>query len=304
MTSSHYKVERIAFGLILCIALLMVFEPLVRLHGPYEDKVSDAFDLRAGLAELQSNLRIIATIKSSPDGGTSVSPVAQTPATAGPLAMPFSLRMALLVPWFVFAALAFSLLALVDLLCFQKAVAMLSLTGGCLGAIAVLHVRLMASDLHPWTEKLMSRALLSSPDDPGLGARILMANSFLISPGVGLYMLTTCLFLVPILSFTRAVPRLRSVLRRDPRVRISQPISIRPVNSRYPEETCTSLDISRGGLRLESASNHYYVGMEVYLTRNDRAGGAANPEEHGSVVRVEKLENGKYSIAIRIISVA
>jgi hypothetical protein len=42
--------------------------------------------------------------------------------------------------------------------------------------------------------------------------------------------------------------------------------------------------------------------MEVYLTRNDRSGGLANPEEHGSVVRVEKMENGRYRIAMRIIS--
>jgi hypothetical protein len=304
MRSSSHKIERIGFGLILCIALLMVFEPLVRLHGPNGNQVSDAFDLRSGLTQLQSNLRAIATTKSSATSGASVSPVRETPATAGPLAMPFSLRMVSLVPWFVFAALAFCSLALVDLLSFQKAVAMFSLTGGFLGVIAVLHVMLMGSDVQSWTEKLMSSASLSSPDDPALGARILMANSFLISPGIGLYVLTACLFLVPILSFTRAVPRLRSVIRRDPRVRISQPIHIRPINSQYPEETCTSVDLSRSGLYLESSSNRYYVGMEVYLTRNDRAGGPANPEEHGSVVRVEKMENGRCRIAIRIISEA
>jgi hypothetical protein len=298
MTFSNYKVERIGFGLILCIALLMVFEPLLRLHGPNGDRVTDAFDLRAGLGQLESE---VATIKSSPDSGASASPVAETPRTARPLAMPFSLRMASLVPWFIFAALAFSSLALVDLLSFQKGVAILSLAGGCLGAIGVLHVMLLGSAVESWTEKLMSNAALSSPNDPALGLRILMANSLLISPGVGLYVLTTCLFLVPILSFTRAVPRLRSVVRREKRVLISQPIHIRPVNSRYPEETCTSLDISRSGLYLESSSNHYYVGMEVYLTRNDRAGGPANPEEHASVVRVEKKENGRCRIATRII---
>jgi hypothetical protein len=300
MTSSNHKMERIGFGLILCVALLMVFAPLARLHDPNGERVADAFRLRAELTQLQSE---VATIKSSPDSGASVSPVPETPATAGPLAMPFSLRMASLVPWFVFAALAFSSLALVDLLCFQKAAAILSLAGGCLGAIAVLHVMLLGSDVQSWTEKLMNNVALSSPGDPAaLAMRVLTANSLLISPGLGLYMLTTCLFLVPILSFTRAVPRLRSVLRRDARVRTSQPIHIRPVNSQYPEETCTSVDLSRSGLYVESSSNHYYVGMEVYLTRYDRAGGPANPEEHGSVVRVEKMENGGCRVAMRIIS--
>jgi hypothetical protein len=302
MTSSNYKVERIGFGLILCIALLMVFAPLVRLHGPNGSQVSDAFDLRARLTQLQSELRIIAATKSSPGSGASASPVTEAPATALPVAMPFSIRMASLVPWFVFAALALTALALVDLLRFQKAFAVLSLAGGCLGAIAVLHVMLMGSDVQFWTQELMLRASLTSPDDPALGARILMANSFLINPAVGLYVLTTCLFLMPILSFTHAIPRLRSVMRHDPRVSISQPIHIRPVNARCPEETCTSLDLSRSGLYLESSSNHYYAGMEVYLTRNDPKGGPASPEEHGSVVRVEKMENGKCRIAIRFIS--
>jgi hypothetical protein len=298
MTFSNYQLERIGFGLILCIALLMAFEPLVRLHGPNGDEVSNAFDVRAGLTQLQSNLRVIGTVKSPPHGGASAT---ETSATARPLAMPFSLRMASLVPWFVFAALAFSLLALLDLLSIQKAAAVFSLAGGCLSAIAVLHVMLMSSDLQSWTELLMSSASLSSPDDPGLGARILMINSFQISTGRGLYVLTTCLFLVPLLSFTRAVPRLRSVIRRDPRIPISQPVHVRPLNSKCPAETCTSLDISRSGLHLEGSSNHYYVGMEVYVTRDYRADGAGNPEEHGSVVRVQKMHNGKCRVAVRII---
>jgi hypothetical protein len=299
MRSSSHKIERIGFGLILCIAVLMVFEPLVRLHGPNGAQVSDAFDLRSGLTQLQSNLRAIASTKSSAVSGASVSPVRETPATAGPLAMPFSLRMASLIPWFVFAALAFSSLALVDLLSFQKAVAMFSLAGGLLGAIAVLHVMLMGSDLRSWTEMLMNTALINSAEDPS--GLIMMASSFLVSPGFGLYVLTTCLFLVPFLSFTRAEPRLRSIVRHERRVALSEPICLRPVNSRYPQENCESVEVSKGGLLLESPFDHYYAGMEVYLTRNVHAGGPANPEAHGSVVRVEKMQDGRSRIAIRII---
>ena len=113
--------------------------------------------------------------------------------------------------------------------------------------------------------------------------------------------LTACLVSVPFLSSTQAFPRLRSVVRHERRVRVSQPIRLRPVNSRYPEENCTSLDVSESGLFLNTALNHYYVGMEVYLTRNVGAGGAANPEEHGSVVRVIKVQSGGCRVAIRII---
>ena len=309
MNFSNYRVERIGFGLLLGIALLMAFAPIVILHDLDGEEVNNAFNLPGGLTRIQSSLRVLATPNSSQQSGSSLIPLTVSHAKVEPSAMPFSLRIASLVPRFVFAALVFGLLALVDLLSFRKAFVILSLAGGCLGAIALLHVMLMHSDLQSWTEMitkmLTSRPSIGSPEDPALGVRILMTSSFLISPGAGLYVLTASLFLVPFLSSTRAVPRLRSVLRHDGvRVHTSQPICIRPVNSRYPEETCTSLDISPGGLRFESSSNHYYVGMEVYLTRNDPASDPAKHEEHGSVVRVEKMENGKCHIAIRVISEA
>ncbi len=301
MRSSNYNLERIVFGSILCVAMVMSFGPLVRMHDPNGGQIGDAFDMRARLAQMESNLRIIATVKPSPNDGATVIAVGETPATVEPVEMPFGLQKASLAPWFVFAALALCSLALLDLLGFHKAFAVFSLAGGCFAGIAVLHVMLMGSEVQFWTQDLMLRDSLASPQDPALGARILMANSFLVSPGFGLYAMTACLFLVPVLSSTRAVPRLKAVLRRDPRVRVSQPVHIRPVNSLSPEETCTSLDLSRSGVLLESPSKHYYAGMEVYLTRNSHAGGPANPEEHGTVVRVQKTENGGSRIAIHII---
>lgn len=72
---SSYKIERMGFGLLLCFALLMAFEPLVRLHDPNGARIGDALDLRAGIAQTQSELRILAPAKPSPNGGASVDPV-------------------------------------------------------------------------------------------------------------------------------------------------------------------------------------------------------------------------------------
>lgn len=299
MSSSDYKVERVGFALILCIALLMFFQPLVRLHGPTGSQIGNAFSVRYKLSQFQSNLRMMATVKYSADSGGSLVPVAAAPTAGTTLAIPFSLRMVPLVPWFVFASLGLCLLALLDHLSFQKAVAILSLVAGCAGAIAILHLTLMSSDLRSWTEILMTTALINSPEDPS--GLIMMDSSIFISPGFGLYVLTTCLLLLPLLSFTRAVPRARSVVRHEQRVGVSQPIEVRPVNSRYPGEICTSLDASEGGLLLESSLNHYYVGMELYLTRKGLAGSPGNPAEHGSVVRVQKMQSGKCRFAIRVI---
>jgi len=213
--------------------------------------------------------------------------------------MPFSLRMSSLVHWYIFAALGFCLLALLANFFFKRVLVIFSFLGGCAAAMAVLHVKLMGSDLQSWTEVSMNTALVNSPRDP-CGV-IMMANSFLVNPGSALYLLTTCLFLVAFLSSTNAVPRLKSVVRTERRVSLSQPVFLRPVNSRFPEENCMSLDVSQSGLLLETSLSHHYVGMEVYLTRNARAGDPANSEEHGSVVRVEKMQNGKSRIGIHII---
>jgi hypothetical protein len=283
------------------LALLMALVPLVVLHDPNGARASNVFDLPAGINQLQAELRIVAPIKSAVYSGPAVSTGAAPPATPGPMPIPFSIRIAPIVPWCIFAALVFSLLALLDLLLLDKAVAMLSLIGGLLAAVGLFIVLVLGSDLQAWTEALKSITELSAPADSALGARILMINSFLITPGVGLFVLTTCLLLVPLLVVTRGVARLSDFLHRAARVRASQPVHVRPLNAQCPAEACMSLDLSQSGLYLESPSSHYYVGMELYLTRNQRERSPANPEEHGYVVRVEKQDKGGCRFAIHVI---
>lgn len=215
--------ERIALILLLGVALLTALVPLVVLHDPNGARASNVFDLPAGINQLQAELRIVAPIKSAAYSGPAVSAGATPPATPGPMPIPFSIQMAPILPWCISAALAFSLLALLDILFFDKAVALFSLIGGFLAAVALLHLLVLGSDLQAWTEALKSITELSAPADSALGARILTINSFLVTPGVGLFV----------------------------------------------------------------------------LTRNQREGTPANPEEHGYVVRVEKKDQGGCRFAIR-----
>jgi hypothetical protein len=301
MIVSNRKAERIAIELILCVALLTFFSSLVSLRVPVGDQLGDVYDVRAGLTLLRSSMGMFTTLGLSEDRGVSTRTVAETLRTPQPLDVPLSVRMASLPPWFIIAALSCAGLALLDLLWFEKGVALISLAGGCFGGLAVVQLAAMSSDLRSWTERIMNSGALGSPDNPAFGTRVLMLNTFHVNPGAGLYLLTACLFLVPVISYSRAIPRVRSVVRREPRISVSQPIRVRPLNSRYPEEVCSSLDVSRNGLYVESASGHYYTGMEVYVTRDAQPGKATNPEEHGSVVRVEKQNGDKCRFAIRII---
>lgn len=300
MRSSNQR-ENIAIALILCIALLTFFFPFVGLRLPVGDQSGGVYDVRSTFTLLHSSLAIFTPPRTSEAPNAAAHPGTATFTTPEPLLIPFSLRMASLPAWLIFAALACAALALLDLFSIRKGVAAISLAGGCFGAVALGHVMLMSSDLRTWTENSMQGGALGSPADPAFPTRVLMLNTLHVNPGPGLYLLTTCLMLVPLLTFTRAIPRIGSVTRREVRVSVAQPVRIRPLNSRYSEETCVSVNLSRNGLCLDSASSHYYVGMEVYVTRDPQPGEPANREEHGSVVRVEKLADRKCRFSIRII---
>lgn len=90
--------------------------------------------------------------------------------------------------------------------------------------------------------------------------------------------------------------------QRPPRARLSQPVRVRPFESRYPEEINVTQNISRKGLYFETLLGHYFSGMEVYVTRNFNARDPLSHDEAGEVVRVERLENGKWGVAIRILA--
>jgi len=166
-------------------------------------------------------------------------------------------------------------------------------------SLYVLQANLMGAGLKAWSQALINSGALSSSGSALFLTRMLLVNSFQVSPGPGLYVLTFCMVLIPFLSYTHSIPRIRSVIRRDRRIKMCLPIRIRPVAGQRPEEICNSVDISRSGVLVETASSYYYVGMETYVTRT-----ATGAEEHASVVRVEKRKDGKYRVALRILTVA
>jgi hypothetical protein len=89
--------------------------------------------------------------------------------------------------------------------------------------------------------------------------------------------------------------------RLTPRENLSEPVLVRPCDSEYPEEICTSLNVSRSGMYLVSSSDHYYVGMTVIVMPNFGPDDPMHREQIGDVVRMERLDEGKWGIAIRIL---
>jgi hypothetical protein len=89
--------------------------------------------------------------------------------------------------------------------------------------------------------------------------------------------------------------------RLTPRENLSEPVRVRPCDSQYPEEICTSVNVSRNGLFLVTSNDYYFVGMNVILTLNFGADDPMHREQIGDVVRVEKLDEDKWGVAIRIL---
>ena len=88
---------------------------------------------------------------------------------------------------------------------------------------------------------------------------------------------------------------------RSPRAKLSQPVRVRPYDPHDPEEVCVTENLSRKGFYFETSLSHYFSGMCVAVTRNFVPGDPMNREEGAEVVRVERLKNGKWGVAIRVL---
>ncbi len=55
------------------------------------------------------------------------------------------------------------------------------------------------------------------------------------------------------------------------------------------------------GSTLKPRVGHYYEGMNVSLARNFQPAGPTHHEETAKIVRTERLSDGKWGVAIRIL---
>ncbi len=97
------------------------------------------------------------------------------------------------------------------------------------------------------------------------------------------------------------VPTAIKECRLTPREALSEPVLVRPCDPRFPEEICTTANVSRSGLYFVTTTKHYFVGMNVVVTLNFGPDDPIHREQIGDVVRVDELDRRKWGIAIRIL---
>jgi hypothetical protein len=89
--------------------------------------------------------------------------------------------------------------------------------------------------------------------------------------------------------------------RLTPRETLSEPVLVRPCDLSYPEEICTTANVSRSGLYFVTSTKYYEVGMNVVVTLNFGPDDPRHREQIGDVVRVERLSQNRLGVAVRIL---
>jgi hypothetical protein len=89
--------------------------------------------------------------------------------------------------------------------------------------------------------------------------------------------------------------------RMSPRTGLSLLTRIRPVDSAFPVEHCTSINVSHSGVYFKTSSAYYLLGMEVYVTSDFVLPGPNREEIMGAVVRIDKLEGSGFGVAIHLL---
>jgi hypothetical protein len=88
--------------------------------------------------------------------------------------------------------------------------------------------------------------------------------------------------------------------RASRRVMISRPLLVRPSDPKYKEEVQVTLNTSRDGLYFRTRLKHYRVGMRVSVILGYIPNDCCNSTSLGKVVRIDRLEDGGFGIAVHI----
>jgi len=73
------------------------------------------------------------------------------------------------------------------------------------------------------------------------------------------------------------------------------------MDSQYAKEVCTTENVSKNGLYFKTSLGHYYAGMNVCVARNFQPTDPIYCEEAAKVVRVERINDGRWGVAIRFL---
>jgi hypothetical protein len=93
--------------------------------------------------------------------------------------------------------------------------------------------------------------------------------------------------------------------RNKGRLKMERSIRVRPSvpGSKAVEEILDTRNVSRHGLYFVTASSAYYKGMRLFITYpHSSAPGAINRDYIAEVIRMDRLPNGQYGVAVQLLT--
>jgi PilZ domain len=100
-------------------------------------------------------------------------------------------------------------------------------------------------------------------------------------------------------------PKTSQERRRSRRIRIGQPLRVRPSDPKDApfEETSTTKNVSREGIFFHTALKSYYEGMRLFVNVPYHSPRAPSDQEYiGQVARIEQLPRGESGIAVQLLT--
>jgi hypothetical protein len=94
---------------------------------------------------------------------------------------------------------------------------------------------------------------------------------------------------------------LQTERRKSPRFSISRPLLACPFGPEYTEAVHTSSNTSRDGVYFETRAKHYCVGMPISVSAPYAGRQNAVSPSFGKVVRVDRFDDGRLGVAVRIL---
>ena len=93
--------------------------------------------------------------------------------------------------------------------------------------------------------------------------------------------------------------------RRSRRIKIGQPLTIRPSDPKDPhfDEANVTTNVSRDGIYFVSKSRAYYEGMRLFVAVPHHSPNEPQDREYlGQIVRVDVLPEERFGIAVQFLS--
>lgn len=109
----------------------------------------------------------------------------------------------------------------------------------------------------------------------------------------------------PLSAGTVTITTFEGERRRTDRVELSHPVRVRPSSPQDGsfDEVCTTLNASRDGLYFSTERTEYRVGLSILVTfPYSNVPGARNVDFVGQVVRVDQLPNGRFGVAVDLLT--